>query len=96
MNVERVFQFAHVPLSFPAFAVQLQNFMRCPVFPVQAGIPSKLVNDSQSALQYLQDFAAKHKAVIAERIPLVISDIEMPIIDGYTLGSVDVSLHWQP
>lgn len=50
-------------------------------------IPSKLVNDGQSALQYLQDFAAKHKAVIAERIPLVISDIEMPIMDGYTLTS---------
>ncbi|MFG5066562.1 chemotaxis protein CheV [Vibrio cholerae] len=50
-------------------------------------IPSKLVNDGQSALQYLQDFAAKHKAVIAERIPLVISDIEIPIMDGYTLTS---------
>ncbi|MBY8088890.1 chemotaxis protein [Vibrio fluvialis] len=50
-------------------------------------IPSKLLNDGQSALQYLQDFAAKHKGVLSEKIPLVISDIEMPIMDGYTLTS---------
>lgn len=50
-------------------------------------IPSKLVNDGQSALQFLQDMAVKHKGVLSEKIPLVISDIEMPIMDGYTLTS---------
>ncbi|BDS28990.1 hypothetical protein KAM479c_07140 (plasmid) [Aeromonas caviae] len=50
-------------------------------------IPSKLVNDGQSALQFLQDLAVKHKGVLSEKIPLVISDIEMPIMDGYTLTS---------
>ena len=50
-------------------------------------IPSKLVNDGQSALQFLQNMAVKHKGVLSEKIPLVISDIEMPIMDGYTLTS---------
>lgn len=50
----------------------------------QIGIDCVLVNDGHEALQYLQGLADQG-ANIGERIALVISDVEMPGLDGYTL-----------
>lgn len=50
----------------------------------QLGITSTIVNDGKQALDYLRKLAADGRPV-TERVQLVISDIEMPEMDGYTL-----------
>lgn len=50
----------------------------------QLGIESTLVNDGQEALDVLLDWA-KEDPNIAEHLTMVISDVEMPNMDGYTL-----------
>jgi len=50
----------------------------------QLGIESTLVNDGQEALDILLDWA-KEDPQIAEHLTMVISDVEMPNMDGYTL-----------
>lgn len=50
----------------------------------KVGIECTLANDGQEALDILKDWAKEDMAV-DERINLVISDIEMPRMDGYTL-----------
>lgn len=50
----------------------------------KVGIACTLANDGQEALDILKDWAKEDMAV-DERINLVISDIEMPRMDGYTL-----------
>lgn len=47
------------------------------------GVHCLLVKDGREALETLAEMA--HKAPIREQIALVISDIEMPEMDGYTL-----------
>lgn len=50
----------------------------------QLGIECTLVNDGREALRYLQALAAKDTPV-SESLQMVISDVEMPDMDGYTL-----------
>ncbi|WNO61433.1 chemotaxis protein CheV [Rheinheimera sp. MMS21-TC3] len=50
-----------------------------------AGITVELVNDGKSALTWLQNKAEQLDCNIADVVPIVISDIEMPEMDGYTL-----------
>jgi len=50
----------------------------------QLGISSTLVNDGQEALDVLKDWAAEDPD-IAKHLTMVISDVEMPNMDGYTL-----------
>lgn len=50
----------------------------------QLGIESTLVNDGQEALDILIDWA-KEDPKIADHLTMVISDVEMPNMDGYTL-----------
>lgn len=50
----------------------------------QLGIRSTSVNDGKQALEYLRKLAAEGGPV-SEKVQLVISDIEMPEMDGYTL-----------
>lgn len=50
----------------------------------QIGIACTVANDGREALEQLQRWAADG-APIAERLLMVISDIEMPEMDGYTL-----------
>lgn len=50
----------------------------------KVGIACTLANDGQEALDILNDWA-KEEMPVDERINLVISDIEMPRMDGYTL-----------
>ncbi len=50
----------------------------------QLGISSTLVNDGQEALDVLKDWAAEDPD-IAQHLTMVISDVEMPNMDGYTL-----------
>lgn len=50
----------------------------------QLGIESTLVNDGQEALDILLDWAAEDPN-IAQNLTMVISDVEMPNMDGYTL-----------
>ena len=50
----------------------------------QLGIESTLVNDGQEALDILCDWA-KEDPNIADNLTMVISDVEMPNMDGYTL-----------
>lgn len=50
----------------------------------QLGIESTLVNDGQEALDILLDWA-KEDPKIADHLTMVISDVEMPNMDGYTL-----------
>ena len=49
----------------------------------QVGVDCVLVNDGREALNYLQ--TAAPRGPIAEQLLMVISDIEMPVMDGYTL-----------
>jgi two-component system, chemotaxis family, chemotaxis protein CheV len=49
------------------------------------GINVQLVNDGKLALQWLQAKAAELEGDITRVVPIVISDIEMPVMDGYTL-----------
>ncbi|NOX76234.1 MAG: chemotaxis protein CheV [Gammaproteobacteria bacterium] len=50
----------------------------------QLGISSTLVNDGKEALDVLKDWAAEDPD-IARHLTMVISDVEMPNMDGYTL-----------
>lgn len=50
----------------------------------QLGIESTLVNDGQEALDVLLDWAEEDPN-IAQHLTMVISDVEMPNMDGYTL-----------
>lgn len=50
----------------------------------KVGIACTLANDGQEALDILKDWA-KEEIPVDERVNLVISDIEMPRMDGYTL-----------
>jgi two-component system, chemotaxis family, chemotaxis protein CheV len=49
------------------------------------GIRVELVNDGQLALDWLNAKAAELGGDISHKVPLLISDIEMPEMDGYTL-----------
>lgn len=50
----------------------------------QLGMSYTVVNDGKQALDYLKKLAAEGDPV-ADRIQLIISDVEMPEMDGYTL-----------
>lgn len=52
----------------------------------QIGVECTLLNDGKSALEQLKTWAQEGNP-IAEKIAMVISDIEMPEMDGYTLTS---------
>jgi len=52
----------------------------------QIGVECTLHNDGRSALEQLKSWAQQDTPV-SERIAMVISDIEMPEMDGYTLTS---------
>ncbi|MDX5406656.1 MAG: chemotaxis protein CheV [Chromatiaceae bacterium] len=49
------------------------------------GIKVELVNDGKLALDWLNAKAAELGGDISQKVPLLISDIEMPEMDGYTL-----------
>lgn len=49
------------------------------------GVRMHLVNNGREALVYLQQIAKDCKESVTEKIGLLISDIEMPEMDGYTL-----------
>ncbi len=49
------------------------------------GVTMHLVKNGREALTYLQEVAASCEESITEKIGLLISDIEMPEMDGYTL-----------
>ncbi len=50
------------------------------------GLEIDTAKDGRDALNMLLEFAEKHEN-LADEIPLIISDIEMPEMDGYTLTS---------
>ena len=50
----------------------------------QVGVQCTMLNDGRQALKYLQDMVA-HGLNPAEELLMVISDVEMPDMDGYTL-----------
>ncbi|HVT36876.1 MAG TPA: response regulator, partial [Nevskiaceae bacterium] len=50
----------------------------------QIGVESVLVRDGREALRYLKDLA-EHGKPVTEELVMVISDVEMPDMDGYTL-----------
>ncbi|MGH8506008.1 MAG: chemotaxis protein CheV [Stenotrophobium sp.] len=50
----------------------------------QVGVECVLMRDGREALQYLQGIAAQGRSP-AEELLLVVSDVEMPDMDGYTL-----------
>ncbi|MGP9801478.1 chemotaxis protein CheV [Rheinheimera sp. NSM] len=49
------------------------------------GVKMHLVNNGREALEYLQQVAKDCNESVTEKIGLLISDIEMPEMDGYTL-----------
>ncbi|EKE75457.1 chemotaxis protein CheV [Gallaecimonas xiamenensis] len=49
------------------------------------GIPMELVKDGREGLEYLRDIASQCERSITEKVCLLISDVEMPEMDGYTL-----------
>lgn len=49
------------------------------------GVKMHLVMNGREALQYLQDVAKSCNESVTEKVGLLISDIEMPEMDGYTL-----------
>lgn len=49
------------------------------------GVKMHLVNNGREALEYLQQVAKECNESVTEKIGLLISDIEMPEMDGYTL-----------
>lgn len=49
------------------------------------GVQMHLVNNGREALNYLQQTAADCQNSVTDKIGLLISDIEMPEMDGYTL-----------
>jgi len=53
---------------------------------MQIGIECTVVNDGREALRYLQNLA-EQGVKVTERLAMVISDVEMPDLDGYTLAT---------
>lgn len=51
------------------------------------GVKMHLVNNGREALNYLQSTAKDCQKSVTEKVGLLISDIEMPDMDGYTLTS---------
>ena len=49
------------------------------------GVKMHLVNNGREALSYLQQVAKECEVSVTEKVGLLISDIEMPEMDGYTL-----------
>ncbi|KKO48150.1 chemotaxis protein CheW [Arsukibacterium sp. MJ3] len=49
------------------------------------GVKMHLVNNGREALSYLQQVAKECNLSVTEKVGLLISDIEMPEMDGYTL-----------
>ncbi|MDX1539631.1 chemotaxis protein CheV [Arsukibacterium sp.] len=49
------------------------------------GVKMHLVNNGREALTYLQQVAKTCQSSVTEKVGLLISDIEMPEMDGYTL-----------
>lgn len=49
------------------------------------GVKMHLVNNGREALSYLQQVAKECETCVTEKVGLLISDIEMPEMDGYTL-----------
>ena len=49
------------------------------------GVKMHLVNNGREALTYLQELAKSCNESVTEKVGLLISDIEMPEMDGYTL-----------
>lgn len=49
------------------------------------GVKMHLVNNGREALTYLQQVAKTCQSSVTEKVGLLISDIEMPDMDGYTL-----------
>lgn len=49
------------------------------------GVKMHLVNNGREALNYLQQVAKECQVSVTEKVGLLISDIEMPDMDGYTL-----------
>ncbi|MFC4656965.1 MULTISPECIES: chemotaxis protein CheV [Rheinheimera] len=49
------------------------------------GVQMHLVKNGREALTFLQDIAAQCQNSVTEKVGLLISDIEMPEMDGYTL-----------
>jgi len=49
------------------------------------GVKMHLVNNGREALTYLQQAAKECEVSVTEKVGLLISDIEMPDMDGYTL-----------
>jgi two-component system chemotaxis response regulator CheV len=49
------------------------------------GVKMHLVNNGREALSYLQQVAKECNISVTEKVGLLISDIEMPEMDGYTL-----------
>lgn len=50
-------------------------------------IKTVMVNDGQEALDWLRQQAKDSPTPLVQRVPLLISDIEMPRMDGYTLAA---------
>lgn len=50
-------------------------------------VKSELVKDGQEALDWLRNKAKEWGDDVTRRVPLLISDIEMPRMDGYTLAA---------
>lgn len=48
-------------------------------------VNTETVNDGKEALQWLLDKAQKTSGPLFHKVPVIISDIEMPEMDGYTL-----------
>jgi two-component system chemotaxis response regulator CheV len=51
----------------------------------QIGVAHEFANNGREALDRLRALAAEHGTAIGKRVAVVISDIEMPEMDGYTL-----------
>ncbi|WKE66705.1 chemotaxis protein CheV [Gallaecimonas kandeliae] len=49
------------------------------------GIPIELVKDGREGLNFLKDMAERCQKSVTEMVCLLISDVEMPEMDGYTL-----------
>jgi len=51
----------------------------------QIGVPHEFASNGREALDRLRVLVREHGSAISKRVPVVISDIEMPEMDGYTL-----------
>lgn len=51
----------------------------------QLGIESTVANDGAEALEILLEWAQDESLPVSERLAMIISDVEMPRMDGYTL-----------